>query len=239
MNLQSGVGTTRGFWHYALTGWKYWLPHSNRPLVACAEMLKGEAVDIACINEISEKSFSTGFRSQPTMLAAAVNMEHLHFFSTDLPFRKWRDEGDAILSRHRSSSASSHPLHKELFGCSLDEAIISVQGKPVTILTAHLALTKKHRDIQIREIIGLVKGRTGPLILAGDMNEPDPKAFDELCRETPLKQLCTLPTFPSWKPTKSLDYVFLSEEFKVQDRYVPKSRAFSDHTPLIVKAGLA
>ncbi|MDE2188443.1 MAG: endonuclease/exonuclease/phosphatase family protein [Patescibacteria group bacterium] len=248
INLQSGVATTRGFWHYALTGWKYWLPHSNRPIKACGDFLKKENIDIACVNEISESSLMTGWRSQTETLSDATNMKHTHFFSTAVPFKKLRDEGNAILSVHPITSTASHPLHKELFNCSLDEAVISVQGKSITVLTTHLALTKKHRDIQIREIIELVKVKTGPIILSGDFNEPDPAAFDELRAVTPLKQLCTLPTFPSWKPTKSLDYIFLSEEF---NQVGPMTRSdlglgqtynsnpvFSDHVPLVVEVEL-
>lgn len=238
INLQSGVATTRGFWQYPLTGWKYWLPHSDRHIKLCGKVLKDEEVDVACISEISEKSLCTGFRSQTETLSESADMDHRHFFSSRIPFSSWRDEGNAVLSRHPLSNIASHPLHKELIGVALDEASILVEGKAVTVLIAHLALTKKHRQIQIKEIIDLVKGRTGPIILAGDFNEPDPKAFDELLQATPLKQMLTLKTFPSWKPTRSLDYVFLSEEFKMLDCYIPKSPAFSDHATLVVKAEL-
>jgi len=30
LNIQNGVSTTRGYWHYLLSGWKYVLPHSTK-----------------------------------------------------------------------------------------------------------------------------------------------------------------------------------------------------------------
>ena len=80
--------------------------------------------------------------------------------------------------------------------------------------------------------------RTGPMILAGDFNERHPEMLDILLKETPLKHRCTLKTFPSWNPKYPLDYIFLSEEFSVNDCYLPEGQEFSDHKALVVKAEL-
>ena len=121
---------------------------------------------------------------------------------------------------------------------ALEEASVDIEGRSVAIFIAHLALTKKHRDIQIKEIIEVIKGRKGPMIFAGDFNERDPKNLDVLLQETPLKIKCTEKTFPSWNPKYPLDYIFLSKEFTVLDCYTPKRAAFSDHLPLVVSAEL-
>ena len=236
INLQSGVATTKGNWHYALTGWKYWLPHSDEPIMRAGKMLKEENVDIVCLSEISEKSLCTGFRSQTETLAKSAGMDHSHFFSQQKIGKLFRHEGNAIISRYPIENIASHPLHKELIGVALDQAVIEVEGKGVTIFAAHLALTKKHRQIQIKEIIDILKEKQGPLILAGDFNEREPAALDILLRETPLTHKCALPTYPSWNPKYPLDYIFLSKEFRVLDCYVQKSPTFSDHKALVVEA---
>ena len=235
INLQSGVATTKGNWHYLLTAWKYWLPHSDEPIERAGKMLKEENVDIVCLSEISEKSLCTGFRSQTEILAKSAGMGHWHFFSQQKIGKFFRHEGNAIISRYPIKSAASHPLHKELIGVSLDEAVIEVEGKEVTIFAAHLALTKKHRQIQVKEIIEILKERKGPMILAGDFNEREPVALDVLLRETSLVQKCALLTYPSWNPKYSLDYIFLSKEFSVLDCHVSNSPAFSDHAALVVE----
>ena len=236
INLQSGVATTKGGWHYALTAWKYWLPHSDWPIIKAGKMLKEEKVDIACVTEISDKSLCTGFGSQIEILAKSAEMAYQHFFSTKVPFAVLRDEGNAIFSRHPVASFASYPLHKELFNTSLDEAAVEVEGKRINIFTAHLALTKKHRDIQVKEIVEILKKKDGPMILAGDFNERNPEALDILLKETPLKHKCTVPTFPSWNRKHSIDYILLSKEFTVLECNIPKSPPFSDHVALVVKA---
>ena len=235
INLQSGVATTKGSFHYALTGWKYWLPHSDKPIETAGNILQEEDVGIACVTEISEKSLCTGFRSQTTILGESAGMSHRHFFSTKIPFSALRDEGNAIISKYPIASSTSHPLHKELFNASIDEVVIEVDGKRIAVFVVHLALTQKHRQIQVKEIIGLIKDRKGPMILAGDFNERNPSALDILLQETPLKHKCTLKTYPSWNQKYPLDYIFLGKEFNILDFYIPKSPLFSDHAALVVK----
>jgi endonuclease/exonuclease/phosphatase family metal-dependent hydrolase len=238
INLQSGVKTTRGYWHFALSSWKYWLPHSDRAVKLAGNLLAQENADIACITEISEKSLCTGFQSQLEILGRSAEMQQRDFFSSKIPFAWFRDEGNAILTKHQTSARRSHPLSKELFNCSIDESTIEINGRKITAFVAHLALSKKCREIQVAEIAQILKGRTGPIILAGDFNERDPEALNTWLTETPLRHMCTLPTFPSWKPKWPLDYIFLSGEFSAIECYTPKSPAFSDHAALLVKAEL-
>src|SRR5690554_687457 len=51
-NLQSGIGTTRGYWQYLTTGWKYWLPHDSNPILEAARFLREARIDLALVNEI-------------------------------------------------------------------------------------------------------------------------------------------------------------------------------------------
>ena len=239
INLQSGVATTKGRFHYALTGWKYWLPHSDKPIHNAGEMIKQEDVDIACITEITEKSLRSGFKSQTEILASSADLKNWNFFSSQKLGKFFFHEGNALLSKSPISNPISRPLHIELnMRMALEEATVEIQGQKISVFIAHLALTRRARQIQISEIIEILKDRTGPMILSGDFNERDPEALDILLTKTPLKRKCNLNTFPSWSPKYPLDYIFLSGEFTVLDCYVPKSPAFSDHKTLIVKTEL-
>jgi endonuclease/exonuclease/phosphatase family metal-dependent hydrolase len=121
---------------------------------------------------------------------------------------------------------------------ALEEATMDINGRKVTVFIGHLGLLRKTRLKQLAFITNIIKTRTGPIIFAGDSNEKDPAIFDELRAETALKQLYTKKSFPSWKPRTSLDYILLSEDFKVNDFYMQKEPAYSDHLSLIVKAEL-
>ncbi|MFA6585618.1 MAG: endonuclease/exonuclease/phosphatase family protein [Candidatus Paceibacterota bacterium] len=238
INLQSGVGMTKGGFHIPLNTWKYWLPHSHKPISDAGEMIKDEGVDIACVTEITESSIRTGFRSQTDFLARKSGLRNYHFFSMQERGKLFFHEGNAILSKYKVEDADSQLLHVELQNMSLDEAVIEIEGQKITVFVAHLALLKRNREIQIREIIEIVKERKGPIILAGDFNEKHSEAFNILIQETRLKNMCNLKTFPSWNPKHTFDYIFLTEEFNVLGYHVQKSKAFSDHLALIVKAEL-
>lgn len=238
INLQSGVATTKGNFQYLFTAWKYWLPHSHKPIYEAGKMIEKENIDIACITEISEKSLRTEFRSQTKLLADSAEIKYTHFFSSQKVGKFFLYEGNALLSKYPILNFASHLLHIELMRMALEEAIIKVGDKNITILIAHLALTRKHRNIQIKEIIEILKNKKGPTILVGDFNERKREKLDIITQETFLKQRCTLNTFPSWNPKYPLDNIFLSDEFTVLDYYIPKGKAFSDHAALIVKAEL-
>jgi endonuclease/exonuclease/phosphatase family metal-dependent hydrolase len=120
---------------------------------------------------------------------------------------------------------------------TLGETVIDMDGTPVTVFVAHLALRDTLRHTQISEIADIVQRVEGPVILGGDFNERTQTAF-EVLHTTGLKHFCGLPNFPSWKPRHTLEVAFLSEHFEVEKHYVPTQAQFSDHLPLLVEASL-
>ncbi len=69
-NLQTGIGTTRGYWHYLTTAWKYRLAHDSRPIEQAARFLREADIDIAALCEIEGGSRRTrGSRSAATCCA--------------------------------------------------------------------------------------------------------------------------------------------------------------------------
>jgi endonuclease/exonuclease/phosphatase family metal-dependent hydrolase len=237
-NLQSGVAMTKGHFQHLLIEWKYWLPHSNRPIYEAGKMLKEEYVDIACITEISEKSLRTGFNSQTKILKDSSGMLNNHFFSPQKFGKFFFHEGKAIYSKYKIIDSTSHPLSTGFMRTTLDETTIEIESKKIKVFAVHLALIEKHREKQIKEITEILKNQKDPIILAGDFNERNPEKLETLIQNTPLKHKYTLKTFPSWNPQYQLDYILLSDEFTVSDCHIPKSKPFSDHSALIVKAEL-
>src|SRR4051812_36725302 len=86
-NVQAGVGTTGGMLHYITTWWKYWLPHSDRPLMKTGEMMKRENVDLGFLIEVSGPSLQTGFNSQNDIVAESGGLSERQFFTEKLPNR--------------------------------------------------------------------------------------------------------------------------------------------------------
>ncbi len=97
----------------------------------------------------------------------------------------------------------------------------------------HLSLNKKVRRTQIKELTKLTYG-DGKVIIAGDFN-----SFGGLEEIQPLLELGAMynlnknktSTFPSFNPTKELDYIFASKDI-YEKEFMVLPEVFSDHRAL-------
>lgn len=236
-NLQSAVATTKGVWQYPFTIWRYWTPHSDKPLVKAGEMMKREGVDIGFLVEVSGPSLQSGHKIQNDIVGNAANLSERQFFTMKKP-RRITQEGLGFVSRYPLSNPKIHPLSRGILTWYLAEATLDVNGKKVTLFLAHNALGPRVRARQFKEIAEIVKQRSGPIILAGDFNESKEEPFQTLLRETPLKKCCGARSFPAWKPRFAFDRILLSKEFRVIEEYAPEGELVSDHLPYLVKVEL-
>ena len=227
LNLQSGVATTRGYWQYATTGWKYFLPHSSRPLESAGHMLRAQSINIALCTEVTESSLRSGFSSQVKTVQEASGIEHAQFFLAMKTF--FAQEGSAILCKHPIIDAHAHPLTSGATPRILAQTTVRFERKNVRIFVAHLALSTKFRRMQIAEIASVLAAVSGPCIIGGDFNEPDPRAVKKIT-DLGFTDI-SLPNFPSWKPSRALDCIF-TRGFEIQDFHIPQGKTFSDHLPL-------
>ena len=98
-------------------------------------------------------------------------------------------------------------------------------------------LGAKTRLKQIVELYEVIDSCTKPFIIAGDFNlfwgEEEIELF---LRALNLKNanIKNIPTYPSWKPKKVLDFIIYSEGIKINDFKVLTDVRLSDHLPLYV-----
>jgi len=233
-NLQSGIGTTRGYWQYLFTGWKYALPHGSGALRGAVEFLAAERIDIAAFSEINGPSRRTRGVDQVALVADGGGLPHRVFFPTHVVGGKV-NQGNAVCARYPVRGVANHRLPGIGEPRHLSEAEVMVDGRPIRLLATHLALDLGQRGRQIHriaELIGTGGGR--PTILAGDFNVSREEEM-ELLHDTKLRMAASAATFPSWRPTRRLDYLFFSEEFSVVESHAWSARRFSDHLPLVAE----
>jgi endonuclease/exonuclease/phosphatase family metal-dependent hydrolase len=233
-NLQSGIGTTRGYWHYLLTGWKYFLPHDSGALDGAVRFLCSERIDIAALAEANGSARRSRGVDQVALIADRGSLPHHEFFPTHVVGTKV-NQGNAVCSRFPVRPVANH----RLFGIGeprfLSEAEIDIHGTPIRILATHLALDLGQRAKQIHEIVAIVRERHGfPTILAGDFNVSREEEI-ELFAETQLQMATSAATYPSWKPSRRLDYLFFSGEFTILESHAWSATRFSDHLPLVAE----
>ena len=237
MNLQSGIGVTKGYQQYLTRGWRYLLPHPGLPIEDAGQFLKSEKVDLALLTEVEGGSRRSRYSSQITTLSEHAGLPHSQFFSTR-SHGSSINEGNALASRLPITSSVSHPLVSATNPRVLGKSVIEIDGTEVTVFVGHLALRAAPRAAQLKELAALVSAVHGPVILGGDFNERDHAAFS-LLEAVGFTHVC-MPNYPSWKPRHALQVLFLSEHFEVLKVSAPGGDArFSDHLPLVVEARIA
>lgn len=123
----------------------------------------------------------------------------------------------------------------------------ALAGTSVEIVSTHLGVARRERQIQSNELLGTSwlgsPEMRSPRIFCGDLNAvPNAMTYRRFARRMRDSQKLLpghrpLPTFPSVLPFLRLDHVFVSEGLQVVGVTVPhdaKARRASDHLPLIV-----
>ncbi len=231
INLQSGIGVTRGYRQYATKGMRYILPHSGKPLTHAAKYLSEQSIDLALLTEVEGGSRRSKYISQIETLKEKAEIPEGHFFPTR-SLGNSINEGNGILSKYPLERAVTHPLPSATNPRVLGESRISINGREITVCVVHLALRSETRRLQIRHIAELLKDIHTPLLLGGDFNERDKRQLRALT-SIGLSPV-TAPGYPSWKPIHSLQVLFYSKEFEVRSVTTDTDPLFSDHLPLTV-----
>lgn len=235
-NVQNGIGTTRGYWHYLFTAWKYRYPHGSEPIRRAAAFLKQEQIDLAALCEVGGGARRTRGTNQVALLAEESGMAEFAFFPT-LVHEGRINQGNAVCSCFPIRRIENHRLPGSGEPRFLSEAEVMISGTPVRLLVTHLSLQLLHREKQIHHIADLVGHEDRPTILAGDFNVTEDAELD-LLAESILQKAASAPTFPSWRPRRHLDYLFFSRHFTLQSSYAFDAFLFSDHLPFVAEVTL-
>ncbi len=236
-NLQNGIGTTRGYWDYLRTGWKYFGAHDSRALDGAVAFLKSERVDIAAFSEVNGASWRTKGVDQVALVANGGGIPEQVFFPTHVVGSRI-NQGNAVCSRFPVRFIANHRLPGIGEPRHLSEAEITIHGLPVRVLATHLTLDLGQRAGQIHRIATLLgRADVRPTILAGDFNVSREEEM-ELLLETKLQMATSAATFPAWRPRRRLDYLFFSSEFRIVASHAYAGRLFSDHLPLVAEVEL-
>ncbi|HEY0964281.1 MAG TPA: endonuclease/exonuclease/phosphatase family protein [Candidatus Paceibacterota bacterium] len=235
-NLQSGIGTTRGYFEYATSAWQYILPGGEKFVYQAAEVLKQEAIDIALLTEVNEISFRSKRASHIKTLEKHLSFDYSSFFPT-IKTGTYIHEGSATLSKYPIVVRHAYLLPSFTIPRVLGKTVVDIEGVHLNIFVAHLSLAQRRRRKQIEAVAEIISTCTGPVMLGGDFNERNVDSLRPL-RHVGLSTICFQPNYPSWNPKHPLDYLFLSDHFTETHDYLPAIHNFSDHAPLIIETTL-
>jgi len=234
INIEGGVNNSKGYFGYITTIFRNFFPHSNKPLYDLSEYINKEDIDIVALTEVDGGSFRTKHISQVKMLSKLTRLEH-HSFNPTYTLGKIINQGDGLLSKFPEHNReyyklqSKHPRYLEF-------ATAYVNNQKIKIIVTHLSLGRKARIRELKQIAAVLLKDNTPKILMGDFNTEHSEEL-KIIKEIGLSAVHTKKTFPSWKPKKSIDQIFISPEFEVITTYVCPVLV-SDHLGVVAELKL-
>lgn len=235
-NIQVGMHTAH-YAHYVTGFWRHVLPSRSvrRNLDRIAELLRD--YDCVALQEVDAGSLRTAQINQVEYLAARAGFEHYEV-AVNRNLAPLARHSLAVLSRIPLHDARHHPLPGRLPGRGALEVHLRLAGRPpLQWINTHLALGQRDRHRQLDAIAALIRPG-GDCLLMGDFNCPPA----ELAAHAALHR-CGLhithhaPTYPSWRPRRSLDHILVSSGLHGDDATVLDAQ-LSDHRPVAISLKL-
>jgi endonuclease/exonuclease/phosphatase family metal-dependent hydrolase len=232
------VGTRpAGYGHYVTRAWRHVLPGRDMhgTLDEMAAMMQGH--DFVAVQEADAGSLRTRFVNQLEYLAKRAGFSHVgHVVTRDL--RPVAQHAMGYLSRLPVARAQEHVLPARIPGRRALSVHLGPEAGGLNLLLAHLSLGAKDRERQLDYLAQLV-ARGSPTVLLGDLNcEPQTlRLHGGLTRSGLWVPHASPATFPSWKPTRSLDHILATPHVSVH-RVESLPHLFSDHLPILAEVSV-
>ena len=234
-NIQSGL-STRKYSQYLTRSWKHLVPVPSRMsnLDGIARILAD--YDLVGLQEVDAGSLRSGFVNQVKYLADQAGFAHV-FDQSNRKIGMISQHGNAVLSRVRPDAIAEYKL-PGLPGRGVLDVRFGSGPDALHVLILHMALGRRGRLRQI----GFLAERVADyqhVILMGDLNcDSDSPEMAVLVETARLREPAPgLHTFPSWQPSRQLDYILVSSSIGVEQVEV-LDYAFSDHLPIAMAVRL-
>lgn len=201
------------------------------------EFIKNSNADLVGLQEVDSLCNRSGKVDQMKVLAEMTGMYYAFQRHFDYDGGAY---GLGILSRFPILSQYNDPITSFKNGEKKSLALLSTvialpEGKEVKFATVHFALDQPTRLIQAREILGFLESEL-TVILTGDFNaEPKTEEMELLSTKFQMSDSSFGNTFPVVKPSKKIDYIWVSKTCLNQDPniQIPLTVNHSDHLPLL------
>lgn len=198
-------------------------------------ILKCEA-DVVGLNEMRNKGVDKGYDKQAEILADLTGLNH-HYFAEAIKFDGKNPYGNALISRFPIVSAETIivPDPDPKTGTDYYETRCLLKAKlsnGATILVIHFGLNPDEQENAVRTVVENLEPEK--CILMGDFNVKPEDALlapiRERMKDTADMFIGPMLSFPSDRPTRKIDYIFVSPDVEIISAAIPPIVA-SDHRP--------
>lgn len=232
-NIQVGIHTRR-YHDYLLKAWQHFLPNQRRErnLQQIAELI--QHFDFIALQEADGGSFRSKYTNQIHYLAKAANKQFWHQ-QLNRNLGHFAQHSNGVIGNTRPVRVSNHALP----GIKGRGAIAFELGEsdPLIVIVAHLALGKKHQNLQLKYIRDIIQ-RYRHAVVMGDLNTDSHHILnDSPLEDCDLKASHANATYPSWRPVKCLDQILVSQHITIHKVGV-LDFLLSDHLPVAIEIEL-
>lgn len=216
-----------------------------------AEYIKSFDADIVSLNEVYMASSNEDFDKQTEKIIKIT--EHPYFFQAAGEDLGWTVIGNAILSRFPISDAfevhipapteeEKRPNENDWYE---DRVVLCVNikagEKELLVVATHFGLNGLEQERIVKAVCEIIDNAKKPIILMGDFNalprcEVLAPIYERLVSAAEEMNNNDF-TFASFKPDRTIDYIFVSKDIKVECFEVKKD-ILSDHRPCVAKVTL-
>ncbi|MEJ2255270.1 MAG: endonuclease/exonuclease/phosphatase family protein [Nitrospirota bacterium] len=212
-----------------------------------AEVIARHSPDIVALQELDNGLVRTGGVDQTSIIAGALEMDY--HFHPSLRIEKGL-YGNAVLSALparlvKAGRLPTHPGRQFLEQRGALWVEVDAGGVKVQVVNTHMGLDRHERKAQARHLAGPewlgAPGCRPPVIFLGDLNTWSVssvyRTFRRILRDAQnVTDAKPKRTYPSRLPLFRLDYIFVSDDIRVERTEVPRdgpAGAASDHLPVV------
>jgi endonuclease/exonuclease/phosphatase family metal-dependent hydrolase len=234
-NIQAGVDTSQ-YRHYLTKSWKHVLPHRRRlnNLDSISHLLRD--YDLVALQEVDAGSLRSGFVDMTEYLAHRGGFPYW-YRQVNRNIGMLAQHSNGFLSRVEAFRVRGYRLPAGPGrGAMLME--FGDTDHCLAVCTAHLALGRRARERQLG-FLGELASDYDHIVVMGDLNAPtDSLEMRRFLQSTGLHEpAAEQHTYPSWRPNRKIDHIFLSDSLRVTSAEVV-DYPLSDHLPIAVEIAL-
>ena len=229
-NIRYGTGGKK-----MLFPWSGYLGNTAKNIDDIAAFIEPLNPDVIGLIEVDAGTFrSDGNQAE----IIAEKLGHYHTWKSKYHERShlanrmpmFKMQGNAFLA---SDTITNERFH--YFSKGVKKLVIELELDNFVVFLVHLALGKSARGQQLRDLYDMVKETKKPHIVAGDFNIFwGEEEIAEFLENTGMinADKDKLPSYPSWKPTRHLDFVLHSPDIAITKFWMPQV-IYSDHLPVV------
>ena len=201
-----------------------------------ADAIKKCEADVVGLNEMRDKGKDDGYDNQTAILAELTGLKH-YYFAKAIEFNGVNPYGNALLSKYPVVSAETIlvPDPDPKTGTEYYETRCLLKAKlegGITVLVIHFGLNPDEQKNAVETVLENLENEK--CILMGDFNVIPENSILNPIKER-MKDVAAfvdkpLLSYPSVKPDRKIDYIFVSPDVEVIAADIPAIVA-SDHLP--------